>query len=76
MEIKSFTDIEGKRVIVGDVVKVIGMDNLNITGKVAAMEKRGNFVWFILEGGSKYGWLSAKNAKKCTDNSEQLSIRI
>ncbi|WP_242290423.1 hypothetical protein [Bacillus cereus group sp. BfR-BA-01319] len=52
MEIKSYKDVEGNRVRLGDIVETIysvGSES-NRVAKVLEMKKEGHWVWVRLEG--------------------------
>ncbi|MDW7617767.1 hypothetical protein SC499_24610 [Peribacillus simplex] len=65
MEIKSYKDMDGKKVVKGDLVQVIWGEETYVK-TVEAMEKKGHLVLVRFEGESNYGWIMAKRHTRKT----------
>ncbi len=55
MEIKSYKDVDGNKVVMGDLVEIIYSKEPEAK-KVVAMKKRGHMVFVRFEGEYVHGW--------------------
>ncbi|KRF59821.1 hypothetical protein ASG99_26985 [Bacillus sp. Soil768D1] len=67
MDIKSYKDKDGNRVVIGALVEVIYQEpNVEKIGKVVAIEKIGHYVWINIEGEGNVWRRGTRHTRKYT----------